>query len=85
MRAVFVEDEHLAILDVAHILRTDDVECAGLGRKDRTTIQFAKHQRPDAERIAGTDEFLVGKADEGVRAFEQAQTFDEAIDEAVAV
>ena len=73
MRAVFVEHQNLAVLDIAHILRADDVERAGLGGEDRAAVELAEHQRPDAERIAGADQFLVGQADEGVGAFEHAQ------------
>ncbi len=45
----------------------------------------AEYQRSNAKRIAGADQLLVGEADEGVRAFEHAQTFDKAVDEAVAM
>ena len=85
MRAVIVEDQHFAVFDVAHVLRADDVERAGLGRQDRAAVELAEHQRPDAERIARADQFLVGQADEGVGAFEHAQALDETVDEAVAV
>ena len=85
MRAVLVENEHFAVLDIADVLRADDVEGAGLRCEDRATVERAEHQRPYAERIAGADQLLVGEADEGVGAFEQAQAFDEPVDEAVAV
>ena len=85
MRAVLVEHQNLAVLDVAHILRADDVERAGFGGEDRAAVELAEHQRPDAERIAGADQLLVGEADEGVGAFEHAQPLDEAVDETVAV
>ncbi len=62
----------LAVLDVAHVLRADDVERAGLGGQDRAAVELAEHQRPDAERIARADQLLVGEADEGVGAFEHA-------------
>ncbi len=42
------------------------------------------NQRTDAERVARADEFLVGKPDESIGAFELTQALDEAIDEAVA-
>ena len=84
LRAVLVEDHDLAVLDVAHVLRADDVERAGLRRQDRAAVELADHQRADAERIARADQLLVGEADEGVGAFELAQALDEAVDEAVA-
>ena len=85
MRAVFVEDQDFAILDIADILRADDVERASFGGEDRTAVELAEHQRPNAERVARADQLLVGEADEGVGAFEHAQALDQAIDKAVAV
>ncbi len=85
MRAVLVEDQDLAVLDVAHIVRADDVERAGLGREDRAAVELAEHQRADAERVARADQLLVGQADERIGAFELAQPLDETVDEAVAL
>ena len=84
LRAVLVEDHHLAVLDVAHILRADDVERAGLRGQDRAAVELADHQRADAERVAGADQLLVGEADEGIGALELAQALDETVDETVA-
>ena len=47
-------------------------------------VEAADHQRPDAERIAGADQLLVGERDQRIGAFERAQRIDEAVDEAVA-
>ena len=85
MGAVLVEHQYLAVVDVAHILRADDVERAGFRRQDWAAVELAQHQRPDAQRIARADQFLVGQADEGEGAFEHAQAFDEAVDESVAM
>ena len=85
MRALFVEDQNLAVLHVAHVLRADDVESAGLRREDGATVELAEHQRPDAQRIARADELLIGEADEGIGAFEHAQSLDKTVDEAVAM
>ena len=85
MHAVLVEHDDLAVLDVAHVFRADDVERAGFGGEDRMAVELADHQRADAERIARADQLLVGEADEGVGAFELAQPLDEAVDEAVAL
>ena len=85
VRAVLVEHQHFAVFHVAHVLRADDVERAGLGRQDGTAVELAEHQRPDAERIARANQFLVGQADEGVGAFQHSQAFDETVDEAIAV
>ena len=81
---VLVEHDDLAVLDVAHIFGADDVERAGFRGEDRGAVELADHQRADAERIAGADELLVGEADEGVGAFERAQSFDKTVDEPVA-
>src|SRR6516162_6362382 len=85
MCAVLVEDEDFAVFDIAHILRADDVERAGLRRENRATVQFAKHERADAKRVAGADKLFVGQPDKGVRAFKHAQTFDEPIDKTIAM
>ncbi len=84
MRAFLVEDQNFAVLDITHILRADNVERAGFGSEDRAAVEPAQHQRPDAERIARADQLLVGETDEGIGAFEHAQAFDQAVDEAVA-
>ena len=85
LRAFVVEDDDLAILDVAHVFRADDVERAGFRCQDRAAVELAEHQRPDAERVAGTDQLLVGHGDEGIGALELAQALDEAVDEAIAL
>ena len=85
MGAVIVEDQYFTVFDIAHILRADDIERAGLGREDGAAVELAQHQRTNAERIARADQFLVGQADKGVGTFEHAQALDETIDEAVAM
>jgi len=62
MRAFVVEDDDLAILDVAHVSRADHVEGAGFRRQHRAAVEAAEHQRPDAERVTGADQLLVGHA-----------------------
>ena len=84
LRAVFVEHHDFAVLDVAHISGADDVERAGFRGEDRAAVELANDQRPDAQRIARADQFLVGEADKGVGAFQLPQALDEAVDETVA-
>src|SRR6185437_1278624 len=50
--AAFVEYDDFAGFDIADILGADDIERAGLRGQDRAAVEFAQHQRPDAERIA---------------------------------
>src|SRR6266481_4470776 len=52
LRAVPVEYDDFAGLDVADIFCADDVERAGLRRQDRPAVEVAQHQRANAERIA---------------------------------
>ena len=85
VRAVFVEHDDLAGLDVADILRADHVERAGFRRQDRVAVEIAEHQRADAERIAGADQFLVGQRHQRIGALDGAQRLDEAVDEAAAL
>ena len=83
--AVLVEHDDFAGIDVADVFRADDVERAGFRRQNRTAVEFAQHQRADAERIAGADQLLVGHRHQRIGAFDGAQGFDEAVDEAVAL
>ena len=84
LRAIFVEDNHFAVFDIAYVLRADDVERACLGSQDGAAVELADNQRPDTERVASTDQLLVGEADKGIGAFELAQPLDEAVDKTVA-
>ena len=83
LRAIFVEDNHFAVFDVAHVLRADNVECACLGGEDRAAVELADHQRPDTKRIASANQLLVGEADKGIGAFELAQPLNKAVDKAI--
>ena len=70
VRAVLVEHDDLAGLDVADIFGADHVERAGLRGQDRAAVEVAEHQRADAERIARADQLLVGQRDQRVGAFD---------------
>src|SRR5579862_3028940 len=85
MFAVFVENDDFAIFDIAHVLGADDIERTGFGGEDRTAVELSEHQRPDAQRVARADQLLVGEAHESVRALEQLQALDKAVDEAIAM
>ena len=85
LRAALVEHQDLAGFDVADIFGADDIERAGLRGEDRAAVELAEHQRPDAERIARADQFLVGHRHQRIGALDGAQRFDEAVDEAVAL
>ena len=80
--AVGVDHDDLAVLDVAHEFGADDVERAGLRGQDRAAVEFAEHQRADAERIARADQLLVGERDQRIGALDLAQRLDEAVDDA---
>ncbi len=82
--AALVDDDDLAILDVANETRADNVERAGLGGEDELAVEFAKDERADAERIARADQLLVGQGDQRIGAFELAQRLDEALDRCAA-
>ena len=57
------DDDDLAVLDVAHEARADNVERAGLRRQNVAAVEFAEDERADAERIARADQLLVGERD----------------------
>ena len=76
------DDDDLAVVDLADEFGADHVERAGLGGENIGAAEPAEHQRPDADRIARADQHLVGQADERVGAFDLADGFDEALDDA---
>src|SRR5271169_1088786 len=73
----------LAVLHIAQVARADYVERACLRCEQIATIKLAKDQRPDAERVAGAHDLLVGDADERIGPLDLAQRINEAIDEAI--
>ena len=81
LHAVAVDDDHLAVLDVANEFRANDVERAGLRAKNRAAVELAEHERADAERVARADQLLVGQRDERVRALDLGQGLDETVDD----
>ena len=80
--AVLGDDDDLAVLDLAHELGADDVERAGLGGEHVGFADAAQDQRTDTDGVAGADQRVVGKADEGIGAFDLADGLDEALDDA---
>ena len=50
--------------------------------QDRAAVEFAQHQRADAERIARADQLLVGERDQRVGALDLRERLDEAVDDA---
>ncbi len=78
----FGDDDDLAVLDVAHEARADDVERAGLRSENIFAVELADNERADAERVARADQLLVGQANQRVSAFDLAQRLDEAVDDA---
>ena len=79
--ALFGDHDDLAILDVAHEARADDVERAGLGRQDVCAVELAEDQRADAQRIARADQFLIGEHDQRIGPLDLPQRLDEAFDQ----
>ena len=55
---VAVDDDELAGLDLAHVLRLDEVERGGLAREHPAALEPAEHERAEAHRIARADERL---------------------------
>ena len=76
-----VDDDDLAVLDVALERRADGVERAGLGGQHPGLAELAEHQRADAQRVARADQLGPGGADQGVAALDAADGVDEAVDD----
>ena len=82
---LLVEHDDFAGGDIADIFCADHVERAGFRRQDRAAVEFAQHQRADAERVACADQLLVGQRHQRIGAFDRAQGLDETVDETVAL
>src|SRR6202043_3834302 len=67
--------------DIAQETRADDVERAGFRGENVTSVEFAKDERSDSQRVAGADQLLVAERDQGVSALNRAQSLDEPVDE----
>ena len=64
----FIDDDHLAGIDLANIFGAHQVERTGLRRHDRRAVQIAEHQRPKALRIAHRDHRIFGQHHQRIRA-----------------
>ena len=71
-RTLVVEHDDFAGLDVANVFRANDVERTGFRRENWAAVEFAVHQRANAERVARADQLFVGQRDECVSAFDGA-------------
>ncbi len=69
-----------ARLDLAHELRTDDIEGDALAGEDGGIAHPAHHQRTDAERVAAGDHPLWSHDDQRISAFKQTQGIDQPVD-----
>ena len=79
--AVGPDHDHLARLDLALVLRVDQVECAGLGDHDPGVLHPSQDQRPESERIARGDQLVLRQEDHRVRAAHLRQGRDHAVDQ----
>ena len=68
-----VDGHHLARLDVAHVMRADDVERRALAGENPSARDAAQRERPEAVWVAHPDEAGVVHEDEGEAAFEARQ------------
>ena len=71
-----VDDEHLARLDVAHVLGADEVEGARLAGDDvhvPLRREEAEAERADAHRVAHGDDRVLGHEEQRVRALDPGE------------
>ena len=80
-RAVEIDLDELAGLDLADEVGADHVERDGLAGEHHRVAEPAHHQRADAERIAAGDHAARGHADQRIGAFDQPQRIDEAVEQ----
>ena len=77
---VLADHHHLAVFDIPHKARADDVQGAGFRGQHRLALEFAENQGSDAEGIAHPDQLLVGHRHQGVAALDLGEGVDEPID-----
>ncbi len=76
------DHHHFAVLDLAHELGADHVECARLGCEHVSVAKTADDKRADADGVARADQHVVGEADERPGALDLADRLDEPLDHA---
>ena len=79
------DGDDLAVLDLAHEFRADDVECAGFRCQHVSASELAEHQWADADRVARTDQHVVGQAHQRIGALDLHQRIDEPLDDTAAL
>src|SRR5690606_38497480 len=84
-KACLGDDDDLAVLDLPNEFCAHDVEGAGFRSEDKGIVELADNERSDADWVAGADHHVVGEADQGVGAFDLADSVDEAFDDAAFV
>ena len=85
LKALLVDDDNLAWLDVADKFGVDQVERAGFAGKDVGIAEFAYAEGAETEGVARANQFLFRHEDEGIGAFQFAQAVDERVLAAVGV
>ncbi len=68
--SVFANDDDFARFHLANEFRVDEIERARFGGEDVSAVQFAEHQRPEAERVAHPDDFAFAHYDKTERALQ---------------
>ena len=77
--AFIVDDNDFAILDLADKFCADEIKRAGFRGQNPAAADLAEHEWTQADRVAGTDQFLVGQADKGVAAFDLGDRIHEPV------
>ena len=80
MHALGVQNDDFPRLDIALILRADDVQRAGLRAEDPGITEPAQHQGPHAQRVADADHRVFGQRNQRVGALHLAQRVGQALD-----
>ncbi len=69
-------DDDLAILNLAHETRADDIEGAGFRRQDGCVAQFSKNKRANPQAVAYADKPLSRQDAERVGALDLLQRIE---------
>ena len=70
LQPIFGNDDNLAIFNLAHKLRADNIQRAGLRRQNIMPVKLAQNKRSNAQRVARANEFFIGHDNQRIRPFD---------------
>ena len=79
-KPVLVDDDHLARLDLAHVIGVDEIEGAALGAEHVAFADLSQDERAEAPRIADSVKRVLGQEQEGKGALDPPDRVENGVD-----